>query len=113
MHELSIAQGLIELIEEQARLDPFTRVRRAVVELGALSHVEPRALAAAFEAASRGTVAEGAVLILQNRPGLGYCLACRETAEVAARGDPCPRCGEVSWIAVDGERMRLETLEVE
>ena len=62
MHELAIAQSIVELVEEHARRDAFTHVREIRLVIGALSHVDPRALEFGFDVVARGTVAAGARL---------------------------------------------------
>lgn len=113
MHEAALAQGIVEIVEEQARAGAFTRVRRVCVEIGRLSHVEPAALAFGFEAASAGTVAEGARLDIVEPPGRGHCMSCGEVATVEARGDPCPACGSHQWLLIGGDEMRVKELEVD
>jgi hydrogenase nickel incorporation protein HypA/HybF len=109
---MAISQGLIELIEGQRREHGFARVERVVVELGALSHVEPEALGFCFDAAARGTVVEGAALDIETLPGRGYCMQCEKSVSVAARGEACPSCGSYQVLVQGGEEMRLKELEV-
>jgi hydrogenase nickel incorporation protein HypA/HybF len=113
MHELALAQSVIELCEERSRLDAFSRVRCVRLAIGALSPVDPRALATSFEAAQKGTLAEGAQLSIEDRPGRGHCLGCDRTVTIAARGEPCPLCGDLRLLVVGGEEMRILSLEVE
>jgi len=113
MHELSLAEGLVELIEEQARAERFARVRAVFLEVGALANVEPRALALGFEAASRGTVADGARLEIARPEGVGWCVECEARVPLAARGEACPRCGGYGLLLVDGGELRVTELEVE
>jgi hydrogenase nickel incorporation protein HypA/HybF len=113
MHEAALAQGILDIVEEQAARTAFTRVRRVCVEIGRLSHVEPQALAFGFEAASRGTIAEGARLDIDQPPGRGHCMACGEVVSVAAHGDPCPECGSHQWLLIGGDEMRVRELEVD
>ncbi len=113
MHELSLARGIVELVEEQARAQAFSRVRRIFLQIGALAHVEPHALTFGFDSVSRGTVAEGATLEIARPAGRGTCTDCGEEFVVAARGDGCARCGSHRWLLVDGDQMRVTELEVD
>ena len=67
------------LVRDQARRDAFARVRSIRIAVGALSHVEPRALEFGFEAVSRGTVADGAKLVMERPGGEGWCTDCNAT----------------------------------
>ena len=53
MHELSIAQALLDEIEAAARSRQALRVAAATVSVGPLSGVEPELLVRAFEMARR------------------------------------------------------------
>ena len=112
MHELAIAQSIVELVEEHARRDAFTHVREIRLVIGALSHVDPRALEFGFDVVARGTVAAGARLAIDRPPGTGYCTECRAEVTIAAHGDACPACGAETWQMVGGDEMRVVDLEV-
>jgi hydrogenase nickel incorporation protein HypA/HybF len=113
MHEMSIAESLVDLIEEQGRSQRFSRVTLIRLKLGALGHVEPEALRFCFDAVSHGTIAEGADLDLQTVAGKGRCAACGRVVAITARYDICPICrqGHVQMSA--GDELRLAELEVE
>jgi hydrogenase nickel incorporation protein HypA/HybF len=113
MHEMALAASIVELVEEHARRDVFTRVRSVRLAIGALSHVEPRALEFGFDVVTRGTVAEGATLVIERPAGTGYCTDCEKNVAIAAHGDVCPSCGGSRWMLVGGDEMRVVDLEVE
>ena len=113
MHEMSIAESLVDLIEDEARREGFERVMRIGIKVGALGHVEPAALDFCFDAASRGTVAEGARLEMQIVPGSGRCPRCHSSVAIAQRYDLCPVCGQSHVEMTTGEELRLTELEVE
>lgn len=110
---MALAQSIVELVEEHARRDSFTRVRTVRLAIGALSHVDPDAIAFGFDVVARGTVAEGAKLAIDRPRGTAYCTDCAKTVEVAAHGEPCPSCGGFKWMLVGGDEMRVVDLEVE
>jgi len=113
VHELSLAQSVVEIIENAAARDAFLRVRRVWLEVGTLSCVEPEAMRASFEAVSRDTLAEGAALELVRVPGRGRCPACGVVSLIEAREDACPSCGGYGLQPVAGTELRLRELEVE
>jgi hydrogenase nickel incorporation protein HypA/HybF len=113
MHELSFAQSLVELIEEEGRVQGFSRVRQIRVKIGALGHVEPEALRFCFDVASRGALAEGARLELDIVPGEAWCPRCLRAVSIAARYDFCPQCGQGHLQMTAGDELRLSELEVE
>jgi hydrogenase nickel incorporation protein HypA/HybF len=103
---------MVELIAEQQRKCGFERVRRVIVEIGALGHVDPHALEFAFEVGAKDSPAEAAVLEIREIPGRGWCMDCCETVGIDRRGNPCPGCGGYKLIVNQGEDMRLKELEV-
>ena len=112
MHEVALCQSMLDLIAEQQREQGFAGVKRVIVELGALGHVDPHALAFAFEATARDSVAGDAVLEIQEIAGSGWCLDCSKTVAIQKRGDGCPHCGGFQLVVQKGEELRLKELEV-
>lgn len=62
MHEHALMTDLLREIDAVARVDGATRVTRVSVRLGALSHFTQEHFRKHFVDASRGTLAEGAVV---------------------------------------------------
>ena len=59
MHELSLCQGIIDIIEAQAQQQEFRKVIAVCLEIGNFAGVELEALRFGFNVASKGSVAEG------------------------------------------------------
>jgi hydrogenase nickel incorporation protein HypA/HybF len=113
MHEAALARSIVDLVREQAARDPFTVVRSVRISVGALSSVDPRALEFGFDAAARGTVVEGARLVVEKPPGLAWCTDCSTTIEIESHSQPCPRCGGFRRLVTQGDELRVLDLEVE
>jgi hydrogenase nickel incorporation protein HypA/HybF len=113
MHELSLAEGIVDLVQASARQEAFSRVRTVHLDLGALSNVMPEALTFGFEAAARGSAAEGAELRIRRLPGQGFCTPCAAVVLVDARPALCPRCGGAQVNITGGNEMRVTELEVD
>ena len=112
MHEVALCHSLVDLIRDQQRQRGFSRVRRVILEVGALGHVEPAALEFAFECEAADSPAEGAALEIREIPGRAWCMDCSQPVTVARRGDPCPGCGGFGMIVEQGDELRLKELEV-
>jgi hydrogenase nickel incorporation protein HypA/HybF len=112
MHEVALCHGMLELIRDQQQQRGFSRVKRVIVEIGVLGHVDPHALAFAFEVGSRDSVAAGAELEIREIGGKAWCMDCGTTVSIARRGDACPGCGGYTLIVAQGDEMRLKELEV-
>lgn len=113
MHEMSLAVGILQILEEAAQAQHFRRVRAVVLEIGELAAVESEAMCFCFDAVSRGTLADGANLNVIRVAGQGLCFNCKNTVPLAALYDPCPACGGYPVQPTGGTEMRVKELEVE
>jgi len=113
MHEMSLVESVIDLIKDQARKDGFRKVSIVRLAVGELSSTLPDALLFCFEAVSRGTIAEGAVLEIVTVPGQGWCMDCTKTVPLSERFGACPECGNYHVQMTSGDDLRLSELEVE
>ena len=112
MHELSLSNGMLEIIQKQAVEDGFDRVLVVRLEVGALSCVEREALSFCFESITRGSVAEGARLEILDVAGEAWCWDCEAVVPLARRGEACERCAGYRLKVRDGEQVRIKELEV-
>lgn len=112
MHEVGLAQSIVELVREKAAEGSFTAVKTVVLRLGALANVETDALRFGFECARRGTIAEHAALEIRHTPGTATCVACGGTVEVRSRLDECALCGSGQLLVTSGDELRVIELEV-
>jgi hydrogenase nickel incorporation protein HypA/HybF len=113
MHEMSLAEGVLQVMEDKARLDGFSRVKTVWLEIGELAGVEVEAMRFCFDAVVKGTLAEGARLEIVATQGQGRCLTCGNATPLRFRYDPCPLCGNYPIEPTHGLEMRVKELEVE
>lgn len=112
MHEMSLAGGVLWVVEDAAARERFTRVKRLTLEAGALAGVEVHALRFALEAMTPGTVLDGATIEIHEPPGRAWCMRCGETVEIASRADACPRCGTWQLTPTGGTELKVRELIV-
>lgn len=110
---MSLAEGVLQLVEETARRENAKRVGIIVLEIGTLSSVEPDALKFCFESVAQGTIAQGAVLDILAVQGAGWCVQCAETVPMQERYSACPKCGRYQLQVTGGTEMRVKEIEVE
>jgi len=113
MHEMSLAEGVLQLIEDAARREGFSRVKGVWLEIGQLAAVEPDALRFCFDAVTRNSVADGAKLEIVDLPGQGWCMKCCATVAMTESMGACPQCGSHQVQVTGGTEMRVKELEVE
>ncbi|NDP38532.1 MAG: hydrogenase maturation nickel metallochaperone HypA [Rhodoferax sp.] len=112
MHEMSLAESVLQLMEDAARRDHFTKVTAVWLEIGQLSGVEPEAMLFCFDAVMRDSLAQGARLEIITLPGAGWCMACAKTVPMTEVFGECPHCGGYRLQVTGGTEMRVKELEV-
>lgn len=113
MHELTIAENLIQLVEETARRESAQSVSIVVVEIGELSAIETDALSFAFDIVKGGGVAAAATLEIVPIPGVGQCQSCRTRMPMPKPYAECPACGSLEVEPVEGREMRIREIRIE
>lgn len=113
MHEVSLAGGILKIVEDAARREGFTRVTHLRLEAGTWSGVEVRALRFALEAMAPGTCLHGAEVAIDTPPAQAWCMRCSISVELAARGDACPACGGYQLQPTSGTALRVIDMLVE
>lgn len=113
MHEMSLAEGVLQIVENAARTSGFSRIKEIRLEIGALAGVEIEALSFCLDVVLKHSVADGARVEVRRLPGQGHCLACGKPVEVSTLYDACPDCGSYQVHATGGTEMRVKDLLVE
>ena len=116
MHELSLAESIIEIVRDYAAEHRFSRVNSLTLSFGRLSCIEPKALEFAFEIQSKETPAEGACLEFRILPAVVHCFSCSQDTELQDSFfyAECPRCSGKDVLLTGGtEELKLIELEVD
>jgi len=113
MHEFSVVQSLLGLIEQYAKESGASSVTKVVVQVGVLSGVEPHLLELAFNTFKEGTVAEGAELLIELDKLRVSCHDCGGEFTKDELNAVCPRCGSLNTDVKGGEDLLLKSLELE
>jgi hydrogenase nickel incorporation protein HypA/HybF len=112
MHEMALAESMLEIVESTARQAGGSRVTNVRLEIGTLSHVATDALRFCFDVVTKGSLADGATLDIEDVPGEAWCMPCGATVPLAQVGDPCPRCGSFQLAVTAGSGMRVKDIAV-
>jgi len=113
MHEMSICEGILLTLEEQAKAQSFSVVKKVWLDVGAFSGVEVRALQFGWEVVVKDSIAQKAELIVNEISAQAYCLGCSSTVEIHNRYDDCPECGSGMLQVVAGEELKVKEIEVD
>jgi hydrogenase nickel incorporation protein HypA/HybF len=113
MHELSIANRLVEIATELAQNEGDLRVKSVNVRIGALSCVHKNALWFSFDLVTKGTVLEGATLEIIDVPVTIFCVPCNREMELPGiQRFRCPQCDTPSADIRQGRELDIESLEL-
>ena len=113
MHELSIAQSLLDIIVDESRNHRLGRVNLVRLRIGDLAAVVPESLRFCFDLVSRDTVASGAVIEIESVAVGARCEKCDFTFEVKDRVFECPKCGEPVFEMIGGRELYVMSIEGE
>ena len=113
MHEMSIAQGLLDIIIQESEQHQVSRVVSISLKVGELSAVEPESLKFCFELITEGTLAEGAKLEIERVPIGCHCRDCGHHFTVKNLLFSCPKCQSHAAEMLSGRELSLESFEAE
>ena len=110
MHELSIAEGVVDVALRHAR---GRRVAVVSLTVGHLRQVVPSALEFAFELVAQGTPLEGADLRMEEVPAVGRCRSCGMDTPLPELPLICRSCASWDVEVTQGEELLVDSLELE
>ena len=113
MHEMSIAQNLIQIVREEMDRHGARALKSVHLDIGQMSSVVPEALSFCFEVATSGTDMEGATLVMNIVPLRGYCPQCEKEFEIRDYTFICPSCGNTKIKTIGGRELSIVEIEVD
>lgn len=108
MHELSITQSVVDAVCERAAGRP---VHSVSVRVGLLTAVVADSMRFCFDLVTEGTVAQGAVLEIDQPPGAGHCRVCHHAFELTDPVLLCP-CGSADVEITSGRELEIISMKV-
>jgi len=114
VHELGLAQSVIEAVGADARRRGFRRVKRVTLRVGEWSAVLPDSLETGFQilASLEGELFAGTELRIEREPARGVCTACGRRFLAGRGGLICPDCGGDGRLE-NGVELEIESYEGE
>jgi hydrogenase nickel incorporation protein HypA/HybF len=114
VHELSIAQSLLDIVVQEAARHRVQKVTKVGVKLGAFSAVVPSALTFSFDMIKEGTVAAEAELVIEEVPLAGRCQDCGQVLEnMESPMAECPSCGSSKIELTQGRELTISHIETD
>ena len=113
MHELGIAQSIVESVRRETAAHGGGRVIRIGLRIGEMSGVNAEALRFSFQVTVHDTDLAPAELDIEEVP-LGFrCTRCGREFRVMDYATACPSCGSTETRAAQGDELQIAYLEVE
>lgn len=113
MHELSIANSIVEIAADHARQQGGGRVIGVTLRIGRLSCVHEDALRYSFDLVTEGTPLAGASLAVIEVPVRIWCALCRAEVELpGVQRFACPACGHLSGDIRAGRELDIESIQI-
>ena len=113
MHEMSIAQNIIEIVDETLSEDEKPKLKEIVVDIGELVAVVPDSLQFCFEAIVQDTDYKNSVLNINTIPIKIMCKNCNTQSNIEKYSFLCPKCDSSKIEIISGEELSIRYLEVD
>ena len=113
MHELSIAQALIEKIEEVGKKENAQTIKKIILINSILSGVDSFALRQAFSIAAQNTSAAKAELVIEEEKTKVFCNNCKKEFVPELPFFVCTDCASTDIEIKGNKDLILKSVELE
>ena len=114
MHELTVTHEILEIVLKYARNNRVEQVHKIMLEIGELSDLEQAWIQRYFNAISRGSLAEGAVIEVVRTSCRFLCNACGNEFTLSLSADEpvfCFGCRSKDIRMVSGAEFKVKSME--
>lgn len=112
MHELGLAQGILEIARRYVPDSDAPRAGAVRVQVGQRVGVVVDSLVFCFEGITRGTPWENARLVVAVIPAVAGCSACRAEFPAEPPVFECPECGSRDLKLLAGDELRVQEIDL-
>ena len=112
MHELSIAQNIVEIIQQYVPESERGRVTAVRLKIGAVAGIVPESLEFSFQAITVESLLSHARLEIESIPFRIHCNACDTTTENEVGFALCSKCGSTDTKILSGSELHITEIEI-
>lgn len=115
MHELSIAQKIIETAEAELNKQKASNIKKIYISVGILSGVSTEALDYSFATLIKTTPHHNCKLITVETPLKIKCKNCDEITTFETQAElelKCKSCGQSSSNIICGKELKIDKIEI-
>lgn len=113
MHELWLCQSILDTLNAKFPVGQAKCIKKVSLELGQLMAIDESALRFSFDVVTQKTVASGAELEIIVIPAIARCDFCNRESHLQQYGDSCQHCGSHALTIIQGEALRIKSMEVD
>ena len=113
MHEFSLAQNIIEIVDESLKKNGAAKASEINLEVGILSGVEIPALEMALESLKPNSVIEDAEIKLIITKAMDICRQCKHEYFPEELFSPCPKCSTYNPDIIAGKELLVKSIVAE
>ncbi|MCX6122260.1 MAG: hydrogenase maturation nickel metallochaperone HypA [Ignavibacteriales bacterium] len=112
MHELSVAQSIVEIIQNHVPESEWERVAAVRLKIGTIAGVVPESLEFSFQAITAESFLKNARLDIESIPFQIHCNTCNTTAENEVGFALCGTCGSTDTKILSGSELYITEIEI-
>lgn len=113
MHELAVAQSILDISVRHAQEADAKRVTDINLVIGQFSSIVDDSIQFYWNIIADGTMAEGATLHFDRIPGEMTCGNCGHTFQPSDQAFACPSCDSGFVRITQGDEFRVDSIDVE
>ena len=113
MHEMSIAQNILEIVDDTLNDNEKGGLKEIVVDIGELVAVVPDSLQFCYDTIVQDTVYKDAILTINIIPINIECPECGIKSSIEKFVFLCPNCSSPKIKVLSGEELNIRYLEVD
>jgi len=111
VHELHLAEDVLEKIKAEAKTLGLSKVTYAKVKIGESRVTDPPEFKEIFSTISAGSAADGMELDLEILPLKALCSDCKKSFNPKVLRLDCPQCGSTNIQISSGKELFVESLK--
>ena len=113
MHEMGIAQNILDIALNAAKQEGAIKISRINLVAGELRGLVPMQLSFCFSIVAKDTIASGAYLNVEEVPVSGHCNDCSADFSIKEYEYVCPKCGSAKIQVTGGTELSIKDIEIE
>jgi hydrogenase nickel incorporation protein HypA/HybF len=113
MHELSIAESIIDIAVETLHKHNGRFLKEIVLEIGTASGIEISALEFALSSLLKANFESMVVVNISKINAIAYCIHCKKDFVSDAAFPFCPDCNNFSNALKQGKELKIKSIEIE